>query len=119
MPPQVPAVTLRGGVSLPLCALGTWKSEKGAVAAAVEAALRAGYRAIDGAAAYGNEAEVGAGLAAAAAAGVCSRAQVALTSKLWHSKCLPAPGSGETTEQMVAAALDATLKDLGTDYVDL
>lgn len=71
---------------------------------AVEAALRAGYRHIDTAYAYGNEKEVGKGIRAS---GV-PREEIWLTTKLdndWHKK--------------VPQAIDASLKNLGTDYVDL
>jgi len=119
MPAAAPTVKLNNGATLPLIGLGTWKSGKGEVQAAVYEALKCGYRHIDGAAAYGNESEVGAGVAQAIAEGICTRADIFLTSKLWHSKCAPAPGGSETTAEMVAAALAATLKDLQTDYVDL
>jgi hypothetical protein len=53
------SVTLNTGDRMPLVGLGTWQSPKGAVKAAVLAALQAGYRHVDCAAAYGNEKEVG------------------------------------------------------------
>lgn len=71
---------------------------------AVEAALRAGYRHIDTALAYGNEKEVGDGIKAS---GV-PREQIWLTTKLdnpWHKR--------------VQEGITQSLKDLGTDYVDL
>jgi len=89
---------------MPAVGLGTWQSNSHEVKAAVEAALRRGYRHIDTAAAYGNEAEVG---EAIKASGV-PREQIWLTTKLhhcWHNR--------------VAEALDQSLQKLGTDYVDL
>ncbi|KAK4235757.1 Aldo/keto reductase [Achaetomium macrosporum] len=95
---------LNTGASIPAIGLGTWQSPPGAVEKAVEAALRAGYRHIDTAFAYGNEKEVGQGMRAS---GV-PREQIWLTTKLdntWHKR---AP-----------EALERSLANLGTDYLDL
>jgi hypothetical protein len=96
--------TLASGDKMPAIGLGTWQSPNNATAAAVEAAIRAGYRYIDTALAYGNEGEVGEGVRAA---GV-PREQLWITTKLdnsWHKR--------------VAEGIDSSLKSLGTDYVDL
>merc|ERR1712013_542574 len=58
------SLTLSSGAKMPLLGLGTWKSKPGEVEAAVEHALRKGYRHLDCAACYGNESEVGAGIVA-------------------------------------------------------
>ncbi|KAL2132901.1 hypothetical protein VTI74DRAFT_3179 [Chaetomium olivicolor] len=95
---------LNTGDSIPAVGLGTWQSQPGAVEKAVEAALRAGYRHIDTAFAYGNEKEVGQGVRAS---GV-PREQIWVTTKLdnpWHKR--------------VAEAIDRSLANLGMDYVDL
>ena len=52
-------VTLASGQNMPFVGLGTWKAEKGVVRAAVEEALKVGYRHLDCACDYGNEKEVG------------------------------------------------------------
>ena len=51
-------LTLNTGTQMPVVGLGTWKSEHGEVGAAVRCALEVGYRHIDCASIYGNEAEV-------------------------------------------------------------
>lgn len=96
--------TLNTGTQMPAVGLGTWQSAPNEVAKAVEAALKHGYRHVDTAAAYGNEAEVGAGIKAS---GV-PRDQLWLTTKL-----------NNVDHKRVTEALDDSLRNLGTDYVDL
>ncbi|KAK0645742.1 NADP-dependent oxidoreductase domain-containing protein [Cercophora newfieldiana] len=95
---------LNTGAQIPAIGLGTWQSQPGEVGKAVEAALRAGYRHIDTAFAYGNEKEVGEGMKAS---GV-PREQIFLTTKL-----------NNPDHKRVAEAIDQSLKNLGTSYVDL
>ena len=115
--------TLANGVRMPWLGLGTagvWtpyhKSSHGApalgsvegVAEAVSAALDLGYRHIDTAPFYGNEAAVGRGITAHPV----DRAQVFLTTKVWNDDIAAGP---EATH----AAIEASLKRLGVDAVDL
>ena len=96
--------TLNTGDKIPAIGLGTWQSKPNEVRVAVKDALLKGYRHIDTALAYGNEAEVGAGIRDS---GV-PREQIWLTTKLdnpWHHR--------------VQEGIDSSLKDLGVDYVDL
>ena len=106
MPPPAPTVPLLTGARMPVVGLGTWRTDNAVLQTALEHALRSGWRHIDGAAMYGNEAIIG---AAVAAAGV-PRAELFLTSKLMptqmHAGAAP-------------AALERTLRELCTDYVDL
>ena len=74
-----PTITLNNGVPMPALGLGVYRSSPQETAGAVEAALREGYRLIDTAAVYGNEKEVGEGLARS---GV-DRGEVFVTTKLW------------------------------------
>ena len=94
------------GVSVPALGLGTWQIEGDAARRAVEHALALGYRHVDTAQMYGNEAEVGAALAASAV----PRADVFLTTKVWRSAVAPS---------RLAASVDESLRKLGTNYVDL
>jgi diketogulonate reductase-like aldo/keto reductase len=74
-------ITLNNGVEIPAIGLGVFQTPPDVTASAVEEALRAGYRHIDTAAAYGNEAEVGAGIRAS---GV-PREEIFIETKLWIS----------------------------------
>ena len=98
------------GDTIDAIGLGTWKSDTGEVGQAVETALEAGYRHIDCAAIYGNEAEVGEALARVFARGEIRREDVHITSKLWNNAHLP---------DDVELALKKTLSDLRLDYLDL
>lgn len=97
--------TLNTGARIPALGFGTWQ-DKDAQEPAVLSALRSGYRHIDTARIYGTEPAVG---NAIEKSGV-PRDDIFLVTKLWNNAHAP---------QNVESALDASLKDLGTDYVDL
>lgn len=82
----------------------------GEVQAAVLEAIKRGYRHLDCACDYGNEQEVGAGIKAAIDAGLCTRDELFVTSKLWNTY---------HAKEHVELACRKTLDDLGLDYVDL
>ena len=98
------------GDQMPILGLGTWKSTPGEVYKAVREALRIGYRHIDCAPIYGNEAEVGQALADSFKEGVTSRDQLWITSKLWNNSHAP---------EDVQPSLEKTLSDLQIDFLDL
>lgn len=99
--------TLANGVEIPCIGFGTWQAPDGDVAeSAVLAALEAGYRHIDTAAAYRNEKSVG---NAVRKSGL-DRKDVFVTSKLWNSK------RGYDNAMF---AFERTMKEFGFDYLDL
>ncbi len=104
--PEAPMVTLHDGVELPQLGFGTWQIPEEETQERVEEALAVGYRHVDTAAAYGNEAGVG---AAIAASGV-RREDVFVTTKLWNSQ----QGYDEALR-----AFEKSLGRLGTGHVDL
>jgi len=103
---SIPDITLNNGQTIPQFGFGVFQIEPKDTAAAVSTALEAGYRHIDTAEMYGNEAEVGEAIARSD----LDRGEVFVTSKLDNDAHEP---------DDARHAFDATLKALGTDYVDL
>lgn len=99
-------LTLNNGVSIPQIGLGVWPLTDGQAYTAVSHALITGYRHIDTARIYNNEAGVG---RAVRDAGV-RREDIFLTTKLWNA---------DQGYEAALRAFDASLQRLGTDYVDL
>lgn len=93
----------------PKIGLGLWKIPKPECADAVYNAIKIGYRHLDSACDYGNEVEVGQGIARAIDDGLCRREDLTIVSKLWNTY---------HAEQHVQPALEKTLNDLGLNYLD-
>lgn len=99
--------TLHNGVEMPWFGLGVFKVEEGQeLVDAVKTAIEHGYRSIDTAVIYGNEAGVGQGIRAANVA----REDLFITSKVWNS---------EQGYEATIAAYEESLTKLGLDYLDL
>ena len=98
------------GQTMPAVGLGLWKLETNEVAEAVYNAIKNGYRHLDSAADYGNEQQVGEGIARALKDGLCSREDLWITSKLWNTF---------HRKEYVQRACEKSLSDLGIDYFDL
>ncbi len=104
------ALLLSDGARFPSVGLGLWKIERGEAARATELAIRLGYRHLDSACDYGNEAEVGTGIQQALGKGVCQREDLWVTSKLWNTY---------HAREHVRLAAERSLRDLKLDYLDL
>lgn len=98
--------TLHNGVAVPVLGLGTYKSLGDSALYAVSEALQLGYRHLDTAAYYGNEAEVGEGIRRS---GV-PREDVFVTTKVWNT---------HRAYGQVLASCDESLRKLQIDYIDL
>jgi 2,5-diketo-D-gluconate reductase B len=99
------AITAQG-LRMPKLGLGTFRLSGAAGQAAVESALALGYRHIDTAEMYGNEAEVGAAIAASG----LPREAIHVTTKVWWENLAPAD---------MLSACEASLEKLGLAQVDL
>ncbi|MGA8114029.1 MAG: aldo/keto reductase [Actinocatenispora sp.] len=106
MPTDIPQVTLNNGVTMPALGFGVYQVPAEQTEQVVLDALAAGYRMLDTAASYRNEEAVG---RAIAASGV-PRDELFVTTKLWVQ---------DTGEEPTRHALDASLRRLGLDYLDL
>ena len=98
------------GQQMPAVGLSLWKIDSKCVAETVYEAIKRGYRHLDSAADYGNEKQVGEGIARALADGLCKREDLWITSKLWNTY---------HRKEHVQAACERSLSDLGLDYFDL
>ena len=101
-----PRLALSTGALMPVIGLGTWPLNDGQVARTVVDATAAGYRLIDTAAKYGNEAGVGQGIRDSGIA----RDELFVTTKL---------DGGYQGNDRAIPGLDTSLARLGLDYVDL
>ncbi|WP_413721095.1 aldo/keto reductase [Silicimonas sp. MF1-12-2] len=102
---------------LPFVGFGTYLIADDAAPSAVAAAIEAGYRHIDTAAGYHNEAGVGEGIRRGLSATGLDRADIFVTTKLWPGN--PAWGDAPKGYDETMAAFETSRTALGLDYVDL
>ena len=108
---KVPYKTLYNGAKIPVMGLGTFGSDNydaRTIANAVKTAIKMGYRHIDCASVYGNEKEIGEALQEVFAAGIVTREELWITSKVWIDK-----------HKQVVESCKQSLSDLQLDYFDL
>lgn len=103
---KVPSLRMNDGASIPQLGFGVWQVPEAEAEAIVGEALRAGYRHLDTAKIYANEAAVG---RAVRASGI-PRQEIFVTTKLWN---------GDQGRDATLRAFDASLARLGLDHVDL
>jgi 2,5-diketo-D-gluconate reductase A len=99
-------LTLNDGRKMPQLGFGLWQVPAAITEATVVSGLEAGYRLVDGAAIYGNEAGQGAGIRASG----MPRDEIFVTTKVWNS---------EQGYDKALRAAEASLKRLGLPWVDL
>ncbi len=110
-PDLVPGIYLSDGSKIPVIGLGTFGSDTvdpETVAATIRKAILAGYRHIDCASVYGNEANIGHTLNEILKSGIVKREDLWITSKVWNDK-----------HDDVVASCRKSLADLQLDYLDL
>lgn len=103
-------IKLNNEVDMPVMGLGVFQVENDTTAEIVKNAIELGYRSIDTAAIYGNEAGVGEGIKLALASTGLNREDLFITSKVWNA--------GLNYEETVSA-YEESLEKLGLDYLDL
>lgn len=101
---NMPYKQLSSGIDVPILGLGTWQLQGATCVEVIKKAFAIGYRHFDTAAIYKNHEAVAEGLAGK------PRGDIFLVSKLWHEEHHP---------DLVEPALDRSLKELKTDYLDL
>ncbi|CAG8948882.1 hypothetical protein HYFRA_00002006 [Hymenoscyphus fraxineus] len=110
MATSTPQLKLNSGYDMPQVGFGLWKVDNATCADTVYNAIKVGYRLFDGACDYGNEKEVGEGIARAIKDGLVKREDLFLVSKLWNSF-----HDADQVEKIARKQL----ADLGIDYFDL
>ena len=105
-PEQIPLIKLNNGQQIPQLGLGVYKVAQAVAVDLITAAIDKGYRRVDTAALYGNEAEIGEGIRRSSVA----REEIFVTTKIWNDR----QGYDSTL-----VAIDESLERLNIDYLDM
>lgn len=104
-------IRLSNGVEMPMLGFGTYQlTDPEECRQSIITAVRAGYRLIDTAQAYGNEEAVGAGIRSVIEAGLVKREELFVTTKVWFRSF---------EEEDCRRTVEESLRKLGLDYVDM
>jgi methylglyoxal/glyoxal reductase len=107
----IKSITLNNDINMPEVGYGVFRVENGpGLEKAVQTAIKIGYRSIDTAAIYENEASVGKGIRMAIEAGLVTREELFVTSKVWNN---------DLSYDETIAAYEESLEKMGLDYLDL
>lgn len=113
-----PSIQLSANVAMPMVGFGTYLISNDDCRQVVATAINTGYRHIDTAQGYQNEAGVGAAIQSGIASGELRRKDLFLTTKLWPGNAAWGQEPADTVDKVVAACNDS-LARLQMDYVDL
>ncbi|MGR3742448.1 aldo/keto reductase [Companilactobacillus sp. DQM5] len=103
-------ITLNNGIEIPVLGLGVWKTSNKDATNSVKLAVKNGYRLIDTAKQYGNEAGVGQGITEALKENNLKREDIFLTTKVFN---------GDQGYNSTLDSINEQLKRLQTSYIDL
>lgn len=106
---EVPVFELNDGREMPAVGFGTYKLTGDQAVSATRSAIDAGYRHIDTAVLYGNEAEVGAAVKEAITAGDTTREELFINTKVWHD---------HHEKAKTIDSVKQSLSAMGLDYLD-
>lgn len=108
---KAPVYKLNNGAEMPVIGIGTFGSDKydpDTISKAVYGAVKSGFRFIDCAEVYGNEAEIGNVIKELFRDGIVTRSELFITSKVWNDH-----------HREVKASCQRSLTSLGLDYLDI
>jgi 2,5-diketo-D-gluconate reductase A len=103
---DVPSLSLSGGLKIPQLGMGVWQIPDAQTGAVIASAIEEGYRLLDGAFIYGNEAGLGEGIRLASV----PRQELFITTKVWNA---------DQGRSKARASVTRSLETMRLDYLDL